>query len=68
MTSKELKPCPFCGKTPVIMEYTAFAKPKRYYIKHYCGNGTSMRVGTVNLRTEEETIAVWNERIEEKKK
>ena len=61
--NKELIPCPFCGEIPIILIYTTFGKPDRYYIKHYCDNDTGTKVETVNFKTKKELIAAWNKRV-----
>jgi len=56
-----LKPCPWCGKTP-----TLFAEGDKGQYKFVACNGNECGVEpcTLTYDSEKEAITAWNERIE----
>lgn len=57
--SNELKPCPFCGKEPVIR------KTDEYFVIE-CNNLKCPVFVAVRFRlTEKEAIKAWNKRVKE---
>lgn len=66
----DLKPCPFCGKTHIIVdsvEHTDRPNPYKYTAKVFCSycNGTMPTQGFEKSREEAEAEAVrwWNIRL-----
>ena len=57
----ELKPCPFCGGKPPLVE-----KELRAWVKCRCSN-CEVLVETFVFRTAEEAIEAWNRRTEHEK-
>ena len=53
----ELKPCPFCGKTPVIYRGT-FSEKYRVRCEKGCG------VETAPFGLKERAIEAWNRRVD----
>ena len=66
----ELKPCPFCGKSALLIRTIYRHEQETYFVK--CGNfhdeqGNSCRVipQTYEYKSEEHAIEAWNTRIKE---
>ena len=58
MNERELKPCPFCGSTPMLRR----GKTDEWYHVE-CGNRECpIYVETRRFYTQEEAIEVWNRR------
>ena len=58
----ELKPCPFCGNKPVVLEnqfYVHEEKFVHYQVLCVCGGRLAFR------DTAEEAIEAWNRRVSE---
>lgn len=65
-TCEELKPCPFCGGTPIwYLKGNDYTKKRTIVVK--CPDcGTTQELGLVHLTTEwgcEKAIENWNRRI-----
>lgn len=55
----ELKPCPFCGKTPTLKtHFNACSKPRYYYVACSCG------ASFTSADCESDAVALWNRRVE----
>lgn len=55
----ELKPCPFCGKRPIVHR-SLFSEKYRIRCENGCG------AETAPFSTKEKAIEVWNTRANEK--
>ena len=65
----ELKPCPFCGRKPIIKSDNRYPRPERERITAYeviCKNYDCIIYNADNkyYRTEEEAKNAWNRRAE----
>lgn len=58
MTSKELMPCPFCGKTPKVSDGTYSGSA----IHVSCRCGAQLFGGRNHFSSEEEAVSSWNHR------
>lgn len=58
----EIKPCPFCGRTPIIVENKLHLDHILYGVSCYYGEHHTASVGYFD--SEEEAIEVWNDRKE----
>ena len=70
-TKSDIKPCPFCGKTQIIIdsqEHTDRDNSYRFTAKVFCSycNGTMPTQGFEKSREEAEALAVkaWNRRLQ----
>ncbi|WP_354686698.1 Lar family restriction alleviation protein [Cupriavidus necator] len=66
MATKDLMPCPFCGKHVASLQYDVDAYPDAETLGWYvdCDNETADGCGAIGptARTQEEAIAAWNTR------
>lgn len=53
---EELKPCPFCGGTPVVADNIETMRSLSYYVRCACG------VRTVSALSESVAAEIWNRR------
>lgn len=64
----DLKPCPFCGKMPILKTDTRYPRPEREARKAYevvCQNWECI-IGFVDDKyklSEQEAIDAWNRRV-----
>jgi Lar family restriction alleviation protein len=52
----ELKPCPFCGGTPVLADNVESMRSLTYFVRCACG------VRTVSASSESVVVEMWNRR------
>ena len=57
--SEELKPCPFCGGNPVLIQ-----NAPGYYAVGCLGRDCRMSLRTCYCYTVEEATKIWNKRVE----
>lgn len=58
----ELKPCPFCGETPVIIKTTCLSNGvELYHAFHNCF-AINEYINSGNFETEKKAVKVWNAR------
>ena len=62
-----LLPCPFCSGINTLIEYgtrvwlgTRYGDPTHWEVNHWCKDGRSLI--KLKANTEEEVIAIWNNR------
>ena len=58
----ELKPCPFCGRTPTVTENKLNLKSILYGV--ICFGGENHSAGVGYFQTEEEAAKHWNRRAD----
>lgn len=56
MSEQELKPCPFCGKKPDVIEYSSYGSIHYRVQCHACGTGTRSVLAKARLSI------LWNTR------
>lgn len=54
---EKLKPCPFCGSTPVLADNVETMRSLSYYVRCACG------VRTVSALSESAAAEIWNRRV-----
>lgn len=61
----ELKPCPFCGSTPVLVDFKPYGEKCASMYKVECTNENCMcKPDTYEYLLEEKAIDAWNRRAD----
>lgn len=59
--NRVIEPCPFCGKTPVLMGYTEMFETRTE--RSYCVRCSCCKIQTFRVLNEEAAVDIWNNAV-----
>lgn len=60
--AKELLPCPFCGKRPILVQWRDTDKPNATWVECRCGIISNNHYDDCHIKAAAKAIKKWNRR------